>query len=70
MSWRGVVEAAAEVRLMIWLISGSLYTPGGWKSDKLVACLGRGHQSQEPMEDMKSLLGHGKVETHTMLLLV
>ena len=43
-SWRGVVEAAARVRLIIWPISGSLYTPGGWKSDKLVACLGRGRQ--------------------------
>ena len=53
-SWRSVVEAAAEVRLIIWPISGSLFTPGGWKSDKLVACLGRGHQSQEPMEELKS----------------
>ena len=69
-SWRAVVEVAAEVRLIIWPISGSLYTPGGWKSDKLVVCMGRGDQTQEPMEELKCLLGHRKVETHTMLLLV
>ena len=64
------VEAAAEVRLIIWPISGSLYTPGGWKSDNFVTCMSRGHQSQEPVEELKSLLGHRKVETFTMLLLV
>ena len=52
--WRGVVEAAADVRLMIWPISGSLYIPGCWKSDKLVACVGSGHQSQEPMSGHQS----------------
>ena len=46
------------------------YNPGGWKSDNLVAFLGRGQQSQEPMGELKSLLGHRKEETYTMLLLV
>ena len=32
-----------------WPNSGSLYTSGGWKSDNLVASLGCGEQSQEPM---------------------
>ena len=69
-SWRVVVEEAAEVRLIIWPISGSLYTSEGWKSDKLAACLCCGHQSQELMEELRRLLGYRKVLLHTVLLLV
>ena len=61
---------AVETRLNNLAIPGSLYTSGGWKSDNLVASLGRGQQSQEPVRELKSLLGHRKVETHSMIFLV
>ena len=53
----------AQSRLLI-------YTPGGWKSDNLVASLGCGKHSQELMGELKSCLGHRKVLSHSMLLLV
>ena len=69
-SWRGVVEVTAEVRPTNLAHSRLLYTPGGWKSDNLVAFLGYGEQSQELMGELKSLLGHRKVLPHSMPLLV
>ena len=69
-SWRDVVEVAAEVKLIIWPIPGSLCTPGGWKSDTLVAFQGCGKESQELMGELKSLLGHRKVLSHSMVLMV
>ena len=46
-SWRVVVEAAGEVKLMILTHSRLLIYPRGWKSDNLVAYLGCGEESQE-----------------------
>ena len=49
---------------------GSLNTSGGWKSDNWVASLGCEEPSQEPMGELKSVLGHSRVLSHSMLLLV
>ena len=48
----------------------SLCTLGDWKSDNLVASLCCGEPSQELMGELKSVLGHRKVLSHSMLLLV
>ena len=70
-SWKGVVEAAAEARLNNLGPFQAPYVPqGGWKSDNLVASHYCGGQSQELMGELKSLLGHRKVLSHSMLLLV
>ena len=49
---------------------GHLCTSGGWKSDNWAFSLGCGELSQELMGELKSVLGHRKVETYTMLFLV
>ena len=58
------------MRLIILPIPGSFCTSGGWKSDTLVASQDCGEESQELMGELKSLLGHRKVLSHSMVLLV
>ena len=55
---------------MIWPELACLYTHWSWKSDNMAASWHCGHQSQEPMRELQSLLGHMKVQSHIMLLLV
>ena len=58
------------VRLINLAHSRILIYPGGWKSDPLVASQGCGEESQELMGELKSLLGHRKVLSHSIVLLV
>ena len=74
-SCRGVVEAAAEARLSPFQAPYSrLHSTlqlRRLESDNLVASQGCGGQSQEvTIQELKSLLGHRKVLSHSMLLLV
>ena len=55
---------------MIWLKLACLYTPGGWKSDNIVASRIRGRLSRQPLGELRSLLRFMKVLSHIMLLLV
>ena len=54
--------------MRFWAIPGSLYTTGGWRSDNSVASQGCGEQNQELMGELKCLLGHRKVLSHSVLL--
>ena len=65
-SCRGGVEEAAETKPNLC----SLSTSGGWKSDNWVASLGCGEPSQEQIGELKSVLGHSRVLSYSMLLLV
>ena len=61
-SYRGGVEAAAEARLIIWCEWACLFTHWSLKSGKVAASWHCGYQSQEPMGELKRLLGHMKVQ--------
>ena len=70
----GLVEVVSRMQqkrdYTIWAQSMLLNYLIGWKSDNWVASLGCGEPSQEPMGELKSVLGHSRVLSHRMLLLV
>ena len=69
-TWRRDVVDAGAGLILNWLKFACLYTPGGWKSDKIVASRSRGSLSRQPIGELRSLLRRMKVLSHIMLLLV